>query len=224
MTTLNDGTHSRELPHVHLTPMEGLNSPLPPLKLADVVLIRHKKGLLRWLIRQVTGSYWDHCALIVFAKNPGKGYSSNIIAEALQHGTFEVFRRGIEIHKLEKYLLEPDLYDVGIKRFSWLHEDLHNRVRAFMLMNVDAPSYRLPMADFFFALILKSVRRHLLRRQRFSCSGLVQKAFYEATDWGDRHRVSFRELSGDSPIEIEELVTPGDIAKSDLCEWVWNKH
>lgn len=216
--------HAHELQHVHLTPLEKFVSPMPHLQIGDIVLIRHKKHFLRYLLRKVTNSYWDHVALIVFAKNPAKGYSSNILAEALQHGTFESYRRGIEIHKLEKYLLRPDLYDVGIKRFLGLDEEIRNRVRAFMLMNVDAPSYRLPVADFFFAWIFKSVRKNLLRRQRFSCSGLVQKAFYEAAGWDERYKFAFRELSGDSPIEIEELVTPGDIAVSDLCQWIWNAH
>jgi hypothetical protein len=222
MTAKNAG--ERELHHAHLTPLEKFVSPIPPLEVGDIVLVRYKKSFFRWLIRKVTNSYWDHSALVVFAKNPAKGYASNIIAEAIQRRALEVAKRGIEIHKLEKYLLDPLRYDVGIKRFPGLDEETRNRVRAFMLMNVDAPSYRLPIADFFFALLSRSIRRNLLRRQRFSCSGLVQKAYYDAADWGQKHRFAFRELSGDSPIEIQELVTPGDIATSDLCQWIWNAH
>lgn len=210
-------------PHVHLSPLEAVRGGIPPLRVGDIVLIRHRRSLLRSFVRSVTGGYWDHCGIVVFSKNPAKGYGSNIIAEAVQHGWLETYRRGIEIHKLEKYLFRPDLYDVGIKRFPDLSEELGNRVRAFVLMNVDAPSYRLPLADFFLAWLSRGVRRYVLRRQRFSASGLIQKAFYEAAEWNERHRFAFRELSGDSPIELQELVTPNDIAASDQCVWVWNR-
>jgi hypothetical protein len=208
--------------HFHPTPLEAVNGPLPDLRMADIVLIRHKHVVLRYFLRKMTNSYWDHAALIIFARNTTKGYASNVIAEAVQHGTWAIERRGVELHKLEQYLNHPDKYDIGIKRFSQLDDETRDRVRAFMLMNVDAPYYRLPFADFFFATISKWVRKQVLKRQRFSCSGLVQKAYYNAMDWNRRHEVEFREL-GDSPIELQELVTPADIANSDKVEWIWNK-
>ena len=133
--------------HFHPTPLEEVNGALPELKIADVVLIRHKHNLLRFFLRKVTNSYWDHSAMVVFARNPSKGYASNIIAEAVQHGSFETRRRGVEIHKLEEYLNYPDRFDIGIKRFTDIDDTLRDRVRSFMLMNVDAPYYRLPLAD-----------------------------------------------------------------------------
>lgn len=209
--------------HAHLSALEERNGTLPQLMIADIVLVRHKKGALRYFLRSVTESYWDHAAMIIFARNPAKGYASNIIAESVQHGSFDFERRGVEIHKFEQYLSHPELYDVGIKRFELADDEIRDRARAFMLMNVDAPYYRLPIADFFVAWLSKRVRREVLKRQRFSCSGLVQKAFYNAADWSKREEYAFREI-GDSPIELQELVSPADIANSDACEWIWNKH
>jgi len=210
-------------PHLHPSPLELKNGPLPQLHVADIVLVRHKKGIMRYFLRSITDSYWDHVAMIIFARNPAKGYVSNIIAESVQHGSFDFKRRGVEIHKFEQYLSRPDLYDVGIKRFERADEMTRDRVRAFMLMNVDTPYYRLPVADFFVAWLSKAVRREVLKRQRFSCSGLVQKAFYNASEWNEREDYAFREL-GDSPIELQELVTPADVAASDKCAWIWNRH
>ncbi len=209
--------------HFHPTPLEEINGALPDLKIADIVLIRHKHALLRSFLRKITYSYWDHAALVIFARNPAKGYASNIIAEAVQHGSFDSSRHGVEIHKLEQYLNHPEKYDIGVKRFAKIDDTLRDRVRAFMLMNVDAPYYRLPLADFFFATLSKWIRKEVLKRQRFSCSGLVQKAFYNASDWNRKEEFAFREL-GDSPIELQELVTPADIGRSDTCDWIWNKH
>jgi hypothetical protein len=191
--------------------------------IGDIVMIRHKKVLLRRLLRRITDSYWDHTAIVIFAKNPVKGYSSDIIAEAIQHRAVDAWRRGVEVHKLDKYLNDPDRYDIGVKRFVDIDDEIRDRVRAFTLMNVDAPYYRLPLADFALAAMSKSIRKFVLKRQRFTCSGLIQKAYWNAAPWERRHAFAFRDL-GDSPIELQELVSPADIAKSDVCEWIWNRH
>lgn len=207
----------------HPSPLEKIDGPMPQLQVADIVLIHHKKGLLRFFLRRITNSYWDHSALVIFAKHPERGYNSNIIAEAVQHGVLITKSGGVEVHKLEKYLNHPEGYDIGIKRFTEADEVLRDHARAFTLMSIDAPYYRLPFLDFFFAWISKTVRKQVLKRQRFSCSGLVQKAFYNAAEWDRREDFTFREL-GDSPIELQELVTPADIAVSDACVWIWNRH
>lgn len=201
--------------------LERINGRLPQLQLADIILVRHKFGVMRGLLRRVTGSYWDHAALVIFSRNTEKGYAADIIIEAIQHGMMTSLKRGFEIHRLEKYLNEPDKYDVGIKRFSWLTEEMGNRVRAFVLMNVDAPYYPQSTIKFFFAWISKSYRVLFLRRQRFTCSGMVQKAFYEAADWEDRTNVIFRNV-GYTPIQLQDITTPADIAQSEACDWIWN--
>jgi len=207
----------------HLTPLEEVSGAMPPLYAADIVLIRHKKRLMRYFLRKVTNSYWDHSALIIFPKDIGKGYSSHVIVEAIQHGVVTGLRRGTEVHKFEKYLDDPDRYDIGIKRLPNLNQETRERIRSYMLMNVDSPYYHLWLIKFFFAWFIPPYRKFVQHRQRYSCSSLIQKAFYEAVDWKDKSSVMFRE-KGDSPIELQELISPADLAESDVIEWVWNKH
>ncbi len=204
-------------------PLEKIHGPLPELKLGDIILVRHKRGgLMRWLLRQVTRSYWDHIALIIFPKNETKGYGADILIEAIQYGLMTSLRRGIEIHRLEKYLDDPDKFDIGIKRVAWLDDGMRNRIRAFLLMNVDTPYYPISSVKLFMAWISKGYRRMFFRRQRFTCSGLIQKAFYEAADWEQRSKVIFRNI-GYTPIQLQDITRPDDIANSEACEWVWNK-
>lgn len=213
--------HTHEA-HDHLTPLEESNGKMPSLQAADIILIRHKKRFMRYFLRKVTKSYWDHSALVIFPKEPGKGYSSHIIVEAIQHGFITGLRRGTEVHKFEKYLNNPKKYDVGIKRVPNLDQETRERIRAYMLMNVDSPYYHLWLIKFFLAWLIYPYRKFVERRQRYSCSSLIQKAFYEAVDWEDKSAIMFRE-KGDSPIELQELISPADLAESDVMEWIWNK-
>jgi len=205
-------------------PLEHLHGPVPDLRVGDIILVRHKKsGLARKLLRNITKSYWDHAALVIFARNLEKGYAANVFVESIQHGIMTSLRRGVEIHRLDRYLSHPEKYDVGIKRFPWLTEEMQNRVRAFVLMNIDTPYYPLSTTKFFLAWLFPGYRRRLLRRQRFSCSGFIQKAFYEAADWQERPRIIFRNV-GYTPMQLQDVTTPGDIARSAACAWIWNEH
>ncbi len=203
-------------------PLEKINGPLPELKIGDIIMVRHKKGgPMRFFLRRITNSYWDHTALVIFAKNIEKGYAADIIIESIQYGLVASFRQGVQIHRLEKYLNNPNKYDIGIKRFGFLNEELRDRVRAFVLMNVDTPYYPLYMFKFLLAWLSKRYRKYLLNRQRFSCSGFLQKAFYEAVDWEDRSKVIFRNV-GYTPMQLQEITNPSDIANSVSCTWLWN--
>ncbi len=208
---------------LNLSELEKINGPLPKLEVADIILVRHKKGLMRRFLRRATNSYWDHAALIIYPYDSAKGYSNNIFIESIQYGINSSLRRGVEIHRLEKYLNNPNKYDMGIKRFTWLSKGIKSRVRSYMLMNIDTPYYPLATTKFFLAICSETYRKNLLRRQRFSCSGLVQKSFYEAVDWNSRPDIVFKG-PGYTPIEIQETTSPADISRSDACEWVWNKH
>ncbi len=208
-----------------MTPLEKIHGRLPPLRVGDLILIRHKKGhgiISRWLLRRITFSYWDHSSLVIFSKDKLGGYSTDMIAESKQDTLFHSIHKGVEIHRLEKYLLDPDRYDIGIKRFTWLTNEHAERVRAFVLMNIDTPYYPLNPLKFFLAMLSARMRRWILARQRFSCSGFIQKAFYEAMDWEDRSKVVFRE-HGYTPIQLQDITSPADIAQSDACTWIWNK-
>lgn len=205
-------------------PLERVNGKLPALKAGDIVMIRHKKGeLLRYFLREITHSYWDHTALVIFPKNEENGYSADIIVESIQHGLMTSLRPGVAIHRLEKYLLEPELYDVGIKRVSWLDAGMQDRIRSFVLMNLDSPYYPLSTIKLGYAFFSKRYRRILLHRQRFSCSGLIQKAFYEAADWSNRTKIVFRNV-GYTPIQLQDITSPADISQSTACDWIWNEH
>lgn len=199
-----------------LSPLEKIKGRLPDLMEADLVFIHNKKGILRKMLRRVTKSYWDHIALVLFPKNKEKGYFYDLIIEAVDPS-------GIEIHKLNKYLNYPEKYEIGIKRVPNITEKTRQRILAYMLMNVDAPYYKLSFIKFLFASLSRDYSEEFLGRQRYSCSGFVQKAFYEAAGWEEREHFIFRE-DFLSPMELQEITTPGDIAKSDKSEWIYNKH
>lgn len=196
-------------------PLERINGILPPLKQTDIVLIRIKKNFLRYLLRKVTNSYWDHVALILFPKNNNKKHFYDLIIESVKPN-------GVEIHKLEKYLTKPEKYDIGIKRIPHLSEINRRRVINFALLNIDTPYYNLSRIKFFLAYISKGFKKKLLKKQRYSCTGLVQKALYGAANMDTKDKFFFR-ADHLSPIEMEEITTPADIANSKNSKWIYNK-
>jgi len=202
---------------------QGATSRILDLRVGDILLIRHKRGgPMRYFLRTVTRSHWDHVAMVLYTQDKKLGYENDILIESIQHGAMSRLRKGVEIHRLTKYLHDPELFDVGVKRFSWMNRELLERVRTFVLMNVDTRYYPLSTFKFFLATLSRSYAKRLLERQRFSCTGFVQKAFYMSVNWEDRHRVVFRG-NGDNPLELQDLVTPADIASSAQCKWVCNK-
>ena len=198
------------------SPCQKKKEKIPVLQEADLVFVRIKKNWLRELLRKVTGSYWDHVALVLFPVNVGKANCFNLIIEAVDPS-------GIEIHKLDKYLKDSDKYEIGIKRVPGLTMETRQRILSFMLMNVDAPYYKFGFFKLVFALLSEAYSRKYLGRQRYSCSSFVQKAFYEAATWEQRSKFVFRE-DFLSPIELQGIITPGDIAVSDKSVWIYNKH
>ncbi len=220
---------NKTVPNDNLTPLEKVRGRLPPLKAADIVLVRIKGSPLRRLIRLVTKSYWDHVTMIVYPRGENK-LKHNIIIENIKppHSLIffllDYFLEGTELHQLDKYLNNPKKYDVGIKRVPWLSEEHRHRISSFLIATVDTPYWRLPFWNFLLAWIWPRYRKWFLRRQRWSCSALVQRAYYESVDnWQDRLKVVFKE--GDlSPIEIQDIISPAEIAASVNAEWVFNEH
>lgn len=212
-----------------LTPLEKKIGALPALKPADIVLVHIKSSPLRALIRLVTKSYWDHVAMVVYPSGENK-LSHSIIMENFPpphtwlYFFMHIAEKGTVVHRLEKYLNKPKKYDVGIKRLSWLSEEHRRRVASFMLTNLDTPYWRLSLWRFFWAAVWPQYRRWFLRHQRWSCSALVQRAYYESMgDWRDRFKVIFK--SGDlSPIEMQDLVSPAEIANFSGSRWIFNEH
>jgi len=197
-------------------PIEKIHGPLPKLQQADIIVVHIKKSFARYLLRKATNSYWDHVALVIFPKDVSKGQYYNQMIEA-------VAPSGVQIHKFDKYLKDPEKYDVGIKRVPNMDPETRSRVVSFMLMSVDAPYYRYSRLRLLLAIISKKFGQSILGHQRFSCSGFVQKSFYEAANWDEREKFIFRQEFL-SPMELQEITTPGDIAGSNHSVWIYNKH
>ena len=212
----------------NLTPLEKIRGPLPVLKAADIVLVHTKGSFLRSLIRKVTQSYWDHVVMVIYPAGENKLEHSIIIENVKPRHSFiffllDYFLKGTEVHHLEKYLNQPRKYDVGIKRVAWINEEHRSRVASFLLNTVDTPYWSLSSLKFFVAWVWPQYRKWFLRKQRWSCSALIQRAYYESVDnWPDRLKLVFKE--GDrSPIEIQDIISPAEIAGSSVAEWIYNK-
>ena len=206
------------------TPHEQVHGPIPQLHKADIVLIRHKKSFLRKLLRKMTNSYWDHSAMIIYARFQSKRRHHSILIESIRPGIFSLLSaKGTALHRLKKYLMDPDKYEVGIKRAPKFSDESRDRVRLFMLMNVDAPYWPWRYSHIILAAYLPFFGKIIMKHQRFSCSSLIQKAYFDAMPIDDKKRVVFKEGTW-SPIELEELTNPGDLAKSSNSIWVYNEH
>jgi hypothetical protein len=50
----------------------------------------------------------------------------------------------------------------------------------------------------------------------------VQRAFYEAANWDEREKLIFR-TEYLSPMELQDITTPADVAKSTRGVWIYNE-
>ncbi len=201
--------------NAELTEVEKIHGPLPNLEVGDIIFLRNKKSWKRKLLRSVTNSYWDHTAMVIYDKEPEMGYPDNLIIES--------GKGGVAVHKIGKYMDDARKYDVGIKRVPWLTDELKERLRALMLLNVDVPYYSYSFWKLALSKISEPLSHYLLGRQRYSCSGFVQKCFYEAMDWHERYRVVFTK-EYISPLQFQDTITPGEIARNNKSKWIYNKH
>ncbi len=205
------------------SPHEELHGKIPKLREADIVLIRHKKNVFRFFLRKITNSYWDHTSLVMYPQKRSEGVCSTIIIESVRRGFIHQFiKRGVSLHKLEKYINRPDKFEIGIKRVPRLNTAKRKRVVQYMLMNIDAPywSWRYFYAGLVY--FIKPLREKYLATQRFSCSGLIQTAFFDIADWKEKDKVIFKPHVW-SPVELQTLTTPADIAYSANTTWVYNE-
>src|SRR5688500_6855419 len=91
----------------------------------------------------------------------------------------------------------------------------------FMLTNVDRPYWRWESLGMILAAIFPARRPGYLAKQRFGCSSLIQKAYYDCVEWTRKRDIIFKEGLW-SPIELQELVSPEDIARSANATWIYN--
>ena len=166
------------------------------LERADIILTRGQ-GLVAWLIRWATRSYWNHVAVIFVlgdqASGRSQGYRRTFIIESEANG--------VDIHPFDKYLCN-EKQDLVILRLpvdalpAGLMPDFLRRIRGFALDEIDA--------DYGFSAIGGIIRRlfgrvaspmaavaasgKLLFRtagapgvvNSWICSGVVQYAYYRS--------------------------------------------
>jgi len=150
------------------------------------------------------------------------GVRHTIIVESIRSDSFHLPKHSaVSLHRLDKYLSRPDRYVVGIKHVPGISEEVRRRIVLYMLMNLDAPYWQWDEIGITVASFSKTLSKRVLRYQRFSCSGLIQKAFYDAVSHKDRPSVIFKKDTH-SPVDLQELINPGDFAKSEKCEWIYN--
>lgn len=205
---------------------QKLEQAVQHLQVADIVLVRHRRGALYKYIREASESYWNHMAL-VFAVFEGLGPVRRdvLIVEALD--------KGIEVHRLQSYARDPEAYDIGVKRMEGLTDAERDRIRGYFLDVLDTPY------DFtrLFVFLVKNaiarlggnraldyVKRKVINIDNFVCSSFAQRAFYLALPPDKRDRALFREGSDLNFLDQMEAITPGDIAQSKNTVWLYNPH
>ena len=203
----------------------SLEDAVRDLQVADILLVHSRKGGLVKSIRKASRSYWNHNAL-VFQVIPQPGALPEVlIVEALDHG--------IEIHRLQKYLRDPDDHVLGIKRVPDLTPEERARILSFFLEMIDTPyDFTRLLGLFLHRLVLRiaGVKVHdyigqrLIDVDNFVCSTFAQRAFYMGVAPNKRDRVIFRGSHGSNFLYQMEFISPGDIARSDNAEWIYNPH
>ncbi len=193
------------------------------LEAADILLIHARGGLVSKGIQRKTGSYWNHTALVFMPKR-----------ELLIGGPLivEAGYGGIEIHQMKRYADRFDHYDFGIKRFPNLTDEQRRKiVMSFVLSNVDVGYDFSRLAAYFISPIIQKISmklwpklfRSATHQDSFICTTFVHKAFHA---WMNRHQVSASFIptkdAATRTLEIEELITPADIAADPIFEWVFN--
>lgn len=188
------------------------------LRVGDVLLFHKRKGPISRAIQRKTHSYWSHSALIFKDRKIIK-YGSPLIIEA--------YNKGIEIHRLQKYTGEFDMYDIGVKRFKRLTSDDRTKiVESFMLNNIDVPYDYGRLITFYFADLLRTISeslyvfafKHVIDENQYLCSTFVHKTFHAF----EKHKVIKEKDAKFARYKQEEMVTPGMIAQDTEFEWIFN--
>lgn len=202
-----------------------LSEAVRDLQVADIVLTRTKRA--NWLIRgirKVSRSHWNHNAL-VFQVVRQEGIEPEILlVEALDHG--------IEIHRLRKYLDDKE-YDIGIKRVTGLTDEERERILAYFLEMIDTPydftrlfGYLMNRITLRLAggKVRDMIAQRIINVDNFVCSSFSQRAFYLGVAPNKREQMMFRKDAGTNFLFKMEFISPGDIARSDVAEWLYNPH
>lgn len=196
----------------------------PQLKAGDILMVHTRQNWISKRIRKTAKTYWNHTALVFMGKQflPVGG---PLIVEA-DFG-------GIKIHQMKKYADNFDKYDLGVLRYPELTEEQREEiVMGFILSNLDTTYDYTRLVGWFFGPLVRRIStrlwgklfRGLMDQQKFVCTTFVHKAFHElsahkqVSGYVHTHDEETRGLEG------EELISPGDIAKEPIFEWVFNQH
>lgn len=207
-----------------------VNEAYENLEIGDIVLINRKFGLYQGILKKVTGdSYWNHMALVFDVVQTDDDHHDVIVIEALE--------QGIEIHRLQKYMRDPDRFDLGFKRLPNLSKSEKERIRGFFLDAVDTPynfssaiGYLLkkPVMQLLGMKVTDFIQRKVIKPAYFVCTSFAQRAFYMALPPNERDRSLFIPDDDESK-DLNFLyqlieITPDDVGRSRNTQWLYNVH
>ena len=194
------------------------------LQIADIILVHGERSLYR-AIQKRSGSYWNHVAVVLQPPRPELGIRGAFIIGAIDSG--------IEVHRLRKYSEDMGKFDIGVKRFPGLTEEMRQHILSYMLNKIDSPYDYMRLVGYLLEgtlrailpkKLFKKVRRAIISAQpnSFVCSTFIQHAFFESVSGKMQTRTFARERRH-SPAEMNEI-TPADFARSSNYEWIFNPH
>ncbi len=194
------------------------------LQVADIILVHGERRFYR-SIQKRSNSYWNHVAVVLQPPRPDLGIRGAFIIGAIDSG--------IEVHRLRKYSEDMGRFDIGVKRFPGLTEEMRRHILSFMVNKIDAPYDYTRLLGYLFEGALKAclpqklfkkVRRAIITSQpnSFVCGTFIQRAFFESVPKKTQTQTFAREHLR-SLLEMEEI-TPADFARSPNYEWVFNPH
>ncbi len=205
------------------------------LRCGDILLVHRKRKLVSRIIRALTGSYWNHVAIM---------YGSECCDGCPHKWVIEALASGVEIRRIEEYFNSANLEvaDIGIKRLEadWFSKGHKEHFGYLLLQEVGKRyDYKLLFKLFVYAIISRPLR--FLRLSLLSpfssffkflsrttpepvahiCSGLAQWAYCQMAR---QEKGAAAALCGvweekDKEKAILKSVTPGDIANTDGFSW-----
>ena len=174
----------------------------------------HTRGsILSALIRKILKSYWNHTALVLtnFSRLPE--YKTTVV--------IEVQDEGVIVHRISAFL-DPDKFDIGIKRVPNLKAAEKDMIRHYLLSHIDTPYDTARLLDMLIGMLMGDIMTKFSNTKQAICSSLIQKAFYYAVPEEKKQDVVFlRDFKNESELEF---VSPADIARSDKAAWIYNPH
>lgn len=187
-------------------------------------MVRARRGWITGKIQRTAKSYWNHTGLIFMSKQflPVGG---PLLVEA----SFV----GIEIHQMKRYSDLFDEYDLGVLRYPKLTDGQREEiVMGFILSNLDVTYDYSRLAGFFVGPLLKRISvklwarffKRMTHQENFVCTTFVHKAFHELSMHQRGGGFVETHDRGVESLQEEEFITPGDIAREPIFEWVFNKH